>query len=209
MLSRGNDFEPINYIGNFEKFFFMEAQDILSEDADASLVNDKIVILGSFKALSSSILLQDVFFTTLNKEYSGKTYPDMYGTVIQANIISMILNNNFISFMPPWLSIVIAFIITYLNMLLFTIFTAKFKKWCGLLSLGVFVVESFVILLITIYGFHIFDYEIKLTFTIFSIAISVVLYEIYIASLKPLTKELYLNFSNKTRKRAYKVLYCN
>ncbi len=35
-------------------------------------------------------------FTPRNRKVAGRAYPDMFGTVIWANIIAMILNNDYI-----------------------------------------------------------------------------------------------------------------
>jgi CHASE2 domain-containing sensor protein len=38
----------------------------------------------------------DIFFTPLNKKIIGRSLPDMYGVVVHANIIKMILDKEFI-----------------------------------------------------------------------------------------------------------------
>ena len=68
--------------------------------ADLSFIKDKIVLLGFMGINLNDKTFEDIFFTPLNERYAGKSFPDMYGVVIQANIISMILNKKYINTMP-------------------------------------------------------------------------------------------------------------
>jgi len=53
----------------------------------------------------------------MNTRVAGHTYPDMYGAVIHANIISMILQDKFIYCVPFYFECLFAFTITFLVLL--------------------------------------------------------------------------------------------
>jgi CHASE2 domain-containing sensor protein len=197
--NRNNEQEYIFYMGHYQ-FFRIEAQDILEGNFDPALVENKIVLLGRIStknSIDSNMALIDVFFTPLNESYTGKAFPDMYGTILHANIISMILNNNLIDSMPLWLIYIITILLAYINMVIFTYIIVKNKKWYEIISLFVFVIESVLILIVTVIGFVLYRYEMDLTMPIFVLAASVFTFEIYNSSLKPLTIKMYFKFLHK------------
>ncbi len=53
---------------------------------------DKIILMGFCGESDQSFSMKDRYYTPLNEQYSGKSYPDMHGVVIHANIISMLLD---------------------------------------------------------------------------------------------------------------------
>jgi CHASE2 domain-containing sensor protein len=199
LKQRNNYSELINYIGR-HKFFRMNSEDIIDQNFEPNIIRDKIVLLGRISTqnkIDSNMVLEDAFFTPLNDKYTGKAFPDMYGTVIHANIVSMILKRMYITSIPNWLIFVFSIILVYFNMMLFSYIVIRNKKWYEILSLGIFVIESIVILAITIISFVNFQYEMNLTILIFAIAISILVYELYNSSLKPLTIRMYYKFLHK------------
>src|SRR5207244_2794484 len=108
--------EIINYRGNTDKFFRFDTPDIYSSNMALQLIHGKIVLMGFMGSdLKSAPVLEDIHFTPLNQVYLGRTYPDMYGVVIQANIISMILKGNFINRMKKFWLWLISFFVCYLH----------------------------------------------------------------------------------------------
>lgn len=62
---------------------------------DRSIINNRIVIIGYLgEPLGNINDIEDKHFTPLNKDVSGKRIPDMFGSIIHANIISMLINDN-------------------------------------------------------------------------------------------------------------------
>ena len=55
----------------------------------------------------------------MNERPAGRTYPDMYGIVVHANVISMILRRDYIHDAPSWLNILISILVAYFNVALF------------------------------------------------------------------------------------------
>jgi len=85
----------INYKGNLEKFLSFSIDEFMLLK-DKSIVENKIVLVGYLGTPTGNVFdVEDKHFTPLNEITSGKSIPDMYGLVIHANIIAMILNNSF------------------------------------------------------------------------------------------------------------------
>lgn len=199
LFKRNKRIELIEYLGPYQ-FFRMEASDVLEQNFETGLLNNKIIILGRIStkdAIDSNMALEDVFFTPLNDSYTGKAFPDMYGSIVHANIISMLLQGNYLTSTPTWVLFIISFILVYINMVIFTYIVVRNKKWYEILSLLVFVVESILMLAATIICFIFFNFEMNLTIPIFAIALSIIMYEIYHSSLKPLTIKTYYKFIHK------------
>jgi len=114
LKDRNNDREVINYIGNKNAFISFDANEILDSLADLEIIKDKIVLMGYIgESFQSRPDLEDIYYTPMNPELTGRSIPDMYGVVIHANIINMILKRNYINSMPVWLCIVLSYILCY------------------------------------------------------------------------------------------------
>jgi CHASE2 domain-containing sensor protein len=187
LLNRNNDKERIYFKGNLEKFYWVHAVDILKEPANFIDLKDKILILGDFTADKIPYKIDQGYFTPLNEENVGRTFTDMYLIVLQANIISMILDARYYHSLPTFLSVIIAFLLCYINMIIFSRINIKYKNWYEITSVLLFLIESIIILFLTVVLFHEYDFELNLTLAIFAIALSVFVYEGYHESVKPLT----------------------
>jgi len=126
LKNRNNNREVINYIGNKNAFICFDATEILDSLADLEIVKDKIVLMGYIgESFQSRPDLEDIYYTPMNPELTGRSLPDMYGVVIHANIINMILNCNYINSMPVWLCVVLSFILCYFYISFITWFNAR------------------------------------------------------------------------------------
>lgn len=114
LMDRDNETELINYRREADQYFIINATDILENKVDSSVFNQKILLLGYINQDQNNV--QDKHFTPLNDKFFGKTLPDMNGVVIQANIISMILDNAYLHKTGKFLNFLIAFIFTWLFM---------------------------------------------------------------------------------------------
>ena len=93
LQNRNNKQEIINYKGNLETYTNLSADELMQYQLSGQLENvikDKIVLLGFFSKDTARPVMEDLHYTPLNAVVSGKSYPDMYGVVIHANILSMI-----------------------------------------------------------------------------------------------------------------------
>ncbi|MBC7389406.1 MAG: CHASE2 domain-containing protein [Opitutaceae bacterium] len=126
LSDRNNEIESIRYKGNIygikAKYFTIEAQDILDGNFLPDLLKNKIIIMGFLGreiGNSENIWDEDKFFTPLNDKYVGKAVPDMFGVVVHANIISMILNNTFVNETPKWIEYLLTFCLCFVSVVLF------------------------------------------------------------------------------------------
>ena len=71
------------------------------DESIKAMVNGKIVLLGHINKDKGSII--DKHFTPLNKEYLGRSLPDMEGIMIHANILAMHLDKIYVSIMHHFL----------------------------------------------------------------------------------------------------------
>ena len=94
--------EAINYTGNLELFPHFTKDDLYLYDSTDQLegkLEGKVVLLGFFKT-EAPLILQDLHYTPLNEHVAGKSLPDMYGVVIHANILRMMLEEKYITRVP-------------------------------------------------------------------------------------------------------------
>lgn len=114
-----NENQLINYSGNLSCFINLEGRHYLDSAADLNIIRDKIVLLGYMgDSLNTSPLkLEDIFYTPMNTRIAGHSYPDMYGVVIHANVISMILQDKFIYCVPFFYEGLFAFVFIFLQLL--------------------------------------------------------------------------------------------
>jgi CHASE2 domain-containing sensor protein len=176
---RANEIEKINYIGNYNKFYYLDQNQVLSGESDLSFLKDKIVLMGFMGLSLDNKTFEDIYFTPLNERYAGKTFPDMYGVVIHANIISMILQENYIYIMPGWLSLVLAVIICYLSSFIIFKLRQNYKDWFFTFSKLYILLISLLNLFIGVILLHNCNYRINLTLTLAVIVLSGTIVDIY------------------------------
>lgn len=194
LFRRKKAIERINYLGNTNSFIHFDTETALNEEIELSAVmNDKIVLLGYIGDHSWSEPLLDRYFTPLNAKYTGRTIPDMYGVIIHANIIAMILNGNYIYQVHRWVSLLIAFIFLYLNVILihwiYKRFHESFHGITRILQLTEFVFLFFLIAML----FHYFKVKFDFSLGILALVLAydiVMIYESLIKSRLPFLKEL-------------------
>ncbi len=150
LMERDNRREIINYRGNTDAYIRFDVYELFDSTTDLSIIKDKIVLMGYIgESFGGQPDLEDIYYTPMNAELSGRSRPDMYGVVIHANIISMILSENYITVMPVWLCIFLSFILCY--------FYIAFITWLGeknpLLSNLIFPVFLLVLNVLLIYIF--------------------------------------------------------
>ena len=114
-----NHIYPVNEEG-IDRYLMVNISDFLMEKPSdlKTTFQDKIVLIGFCGDSDKSISMKDRFITPLN-EYSGRTMPDMHGVFIHANILSMILKNDFIYDVPQWISNVLGLILLIIGYQLF------------------------------------------------------------------------------------------
>lgn len=105
----------INYTGNNNSFLTFDLNEILKSDKIPALENAIVLFgyMGSPTGNPNDIL--DKHFTPLNSKFAGKSIPDMYGLVVHANIIKMLMEADYIYKAPKALVLVLAFICCFIT----------------------------------------------------------------------------------------------
>src|SRR5688572_2252072 len=123
-LSRNKSSEIINYRGNIVdwhgasnyagRYAVLDWDQALDTSSFVGgMIKDKVVIMGFLGRDLRDTSWDDKFFTPLNKKYAGKSRPDMYGPVVHANIVSMILNEDYVEELVEWQEYAIAVILCF------------------------------------------------------------------------------------------------
>ncbi|HRK52437.1 MAG TPA: CHASE2 domain-containing protein [Cyclobacteriaceae bacterium] len=189
-LARNNYSETINYRGNIldlhnassfsGRYFALDWYQALDpEYVLPELIKDKIVIMGYMGDDFEDTSWDDKFFTPLNKQYAGKTNPDMYGPVVHANIVSMILNEDYIDELPDWLEWVIAIILCFINVALFWIIYERSPDWFDGVSVLLQLVQIILLSFLMIYFFNWYSFKLDLTITLGALAVVGTCFELY------------------------------
>ena len=202
-LDRNNDVEIINYKGNIFDlsadaasrapitYFALDWYQVLGGDFAPELIKDKIIIfcyMGS--ELGDRKALDDKYFTPLNFRYAGKSHADMFGGVVHANCVSMILSESYVDAMSDNWSYVWAIIILYINIVLFTFIYKVMPKWYDGLTKIIQLIEGFALFILVGIVYVNFNYKLNMTTSIVAVLISGDALEIFFGVVKNLfTKE--------------------
>lgn len=186
---RNNRFEIINYKRNIDKYITIDAEELIEKKDSLDFLKDKIVLLGYIGPNIKTLSTEDIFFTPMNKDYYGRTYPDMYGVVVHANVISMILEGKYLEtneFYPIWVNGAIVFLIVFLNMSLFNYMRFRWPWLYEPISVFLIFAELFIFFAIVIWVFYIFEYLIILNYLLYGLLFTGMVFELYHDSIKPI-----------------------
>lgn len=192
-ISRNKDVEIINFRRNIDKYITIDAMEIFKKRDSLWFIKGKIVLMGFMGPKIGDLVKEDIFYTPMNKQFVGKSYPDMYGVVVHANIISMISEENYLRTVPFWFNVALTFLIVYILMCIFTLIRTKFPDWYEPVSIIIIFATLIIVFLLVIGMFYFFNTELKLREALFAITLSGMAYEGYLDSIKPLTISFFKN----------------
>jgi len=164
----------------------LDWMEVLEENFAPTVFEGKIVILGYLGKDLNDTSWDDKLYTPLNMEYAGRTNPDMYGVVVHANILSMILNNNFIESMSESVGITIGALLCFLNVIGFSLIYRLLPRWYDGLTKSIQLLEALLLLLVVVLVFHFFSYKVNLTLGIIAVLFAGDSLEVYYGVLKNL-----------------------
>jgi CHASE2 domain-containing sensor protein len=179
-LARNVEEELINYTGNVldygltrtgNRFFALDWWQVLDTmQYTPDLLRDKIVLIGFLgKNFDDKLTVEDKYYTPLNSKYTGRSNPDMFGVVIHANIIAMILNEQYLDQMGETIAWVIAVLVCFLNVVVFSMIYYKLDKWYDGITKLIQLVEALILTFIIIIVFHYLNFKLNLTYTIIAV----------------------------------------
>ncbi|MCK6616541.1 MAG: CHASE2 domain-containing protein [Cyclobacteriaceae bacterium] len=210
-LARNNYLEVINYKGNIVdwhgasnyagRYIVLDWDQALdTTQFVGEMIKDKIVILGFLGGDLTDTSWDDKFFTPLNKKYAGKARPDMYGVVVHANIVSMILEEDYIEVLATWQEIAIAIIVCFLNVALFLVITEKIPDWFDGISVAVQLLQIVLFSFLMIEFFNWYNFKFNVTWTLAVVAVVGTSFELYNGVFRKLTEYLknrFLHLKNR------------
>ncbi|ELR70112.1 hypothetical protein C900_03797 [Fulvivirga imtechensis AK7] len=210
LLERDNPFEIINYRGNLVDFFgrtgypnmfyALDVDDVFNENFVPEMIKGKIVIFGFLGKDFFDTSWDDKFFTPLNKDYAGKANPDMYGAVVHANIISMILKEDYVNELndKEGFGILLAIIICFLNITLFSYIYHVLPPWYDGITKIIQLIEIMLIIFLMVIVFSEYSFKLNLVITLAAIALAGDGLEVYYGVVKNL-------FNKESRKLLFTI----
>jgi CHASE2 domain-containing sensor protein len=189
-LARDNISEFINYKGNIGRgdtivskakacYTTLDYFQVLGEEFEPSVVKDKIIILGYMGKNLAENDFTDKFYTPMNKNYVGKSTPDMYGVVVHANIVSMILDSDYIDDLNDWANFGIMVLASLLSVMLFSYFHQYLGYWYDAITILFQLSISLLLMATTVFAFHWYQLKIDVTLAIGAVVLSGIVVEIY------------------------------
>ena len=158
LMEKGGGKMIINYSRRLDKYKLIEYEQLLEGSVEDHYVKDKIILMGYVNNDPNDI--EDKKFTPMNERFFGKSVPDMNGIVVHANIISMVLENNYIKKLPSWVNWLVAILICWLHMSFFIRYYLENHIWFHLVAKIAQLASAFIIAYL---GVVMFDrYNIKL-----------------------------------------------
>lgn len=211
-IARNNEVEEINYQGNIithidgvspnskNVFYALDVAQVFNRDFAPEVIKDKIVIMGFMGANFNDRSWEDKFFTPLNMNYLGKTNPDMFGVVAHANIVAMILKEDYINSVPEILVFLFSALFIILNTWFFTWMFMNLGEWWDGISMMVAMVEVLLISSLTIFIFHLFNLKFDITFMILALFVTGNLVEVYFGLLTKTVTRIKVKTKKKPKK---------
>jgi CHASE2 domain-containing sensor protein len=209
LLARGNYSEVISYRGNVvdlfgqtnyrQMYYTLDASDVLSENFAPGMIKDKIVIFGYLGEYLGDPSWADKFYTPLNKKLAGKANPDMFGVVVHANIVSMILSGDYINEMPDWLEYAMAILFCFMNVALFSIISRELPLWYDGITKVLQFAQLIIYSMLMVFIFHWYAFKLNITYTLVAVALVGDVFEIYMNIIKMLFFKItdWVGFTNK------------
>ena len=199
-LQRDNNVERVNYRGNVldygatkygTRYFALDVEDVYSENFVPEVIEGKIVMfcfLGRF--LGDREAVEDKLFTPLNANYAGKAEKDMFGGVIHANIISMILNEDYIDDMGESTAWILAVLACFINVVFFSLIYKRIPRWYDGITKLIQLVQLLALNFFVLIVFDTYNYTLNMTYVLIVVALSGDTLEVYYGVVKnTLTRE--------------------
>jgi CHASE2 domain-containing sensor protein len=168
---RHHKVETINYTRRTKQYQVVEPEDVMAGNIDTGLFKDKIVLLAYVN--ENPFDIEDKKFTPLNEKFAGKVTPDMNGIIIHANIISMVLDVNYIKKMPGWVGWLAAILIGWLHMSLFIRYYLENHIWFHLVAKIAQIVSAFLFVYLWLLLFDRFRIKVDMELTLVVIVLAV------------------------------------
>ena len=184
--------EEINYSRTIQKYLIIDGMTLLDSSSSFQGFKNKIVIMGFTP--SDEHNMEDKHFTPMNTKSVGKTRADMQGAIIHANIIDMLMNENYINRTPSWLVWLVAVLLCWLHMAVFVKYFLDHHLWFHLVAKIAQLISTVLFVYLGLLFFVQADIKLNLAPTLLAIILAVDVLYFYEA----IAKWLNLKFNFKT-----------
>ncbi len=157
-----------------KQYLVVEGESLMMGDVDTAAIKGKIALLAYINIEPTDI--EDKKFTPMNEKYAGKSWPDMNGILVHANIISMILERNYIKKVPLWGNLLLAILVCWIHMSFFIHYYLESHIWFHLAAKIAQVASAilFVWLGIVIYSKYGLKVDMKMSLITIVLAVDVI-----------------------------------
>ncbi len=139
---------------NFKTMFYVvDVEEMLRGEVLPEMFKDNIVMMGYLGDYLGDPSWDDKFYTPLNKKVAGRAHPDMFGLVLHANAVTMILNEDYVGELSIWSQYAVAFLVCLLTVALFIFIDRKLPIWFDALSVIIQLTELLIIISFIIFAF--------------------------------------------------------
>ncbi|MDR3713367.1 MAG: CHASE2 domain-containing protein [Puia sp.] len=177
LQNRCNETEWINYQRPDSGYYTIRFSDFLQDRVDSSFIRGKILLVGYLGQTPYDV--RDKHFTPLNGKVLGRSLPDMNGIVIHANILTMILDGNYIARASKGVAITIAVILTWLHMAFLLRYYIHRHLWFHLaVKIAEFLI-SILVFYLSILLLRYLNWSIDFTWTLIAIILAVDVFYFY------------------------------
>ncbi|MBN8651564.1 MAG: CHASE2 domain-containing protein [Cytophagales bacterium] len=160
-------------------FYAIDWDKFLQEEYIGDIFEGSIVMMGSLGANFGDPSWEDKFFTPLNKKVAGRANPDMFGLVVHANVVAMILNEDYIDELQEWHKYAIAILVCFFTVILFILIDRNLPLWFDTLSVLIQVVLLLSVSGSVVYFFSHFSVKLDLALTLAASALVGPAYDIF------------------------------
>jgi CHASE2 domain-containing sensor protein len=154
-----------------KQYQIIEPEDLFSDAVDTSSIKGRIALLAYVNIDPNDI--EDKKFTPMNEKFAGKSIPDMNGILVHANIISMVLDENYIKKVPLWMSILIAVLVCWLHMSFFVHYYLESHIWFHLAAKIAQVASALFFVWLGIYLFDKYRLKVDFKYSLITIVMAV------------------------------------
>ncbi|MEO7924227.1 MAG: CHASE2 domain-containing protein [Chitinophagaceae bacterium] len=171
LVHKGDKKVMVNYSRHTNQYLVINGEDLLMDNVDSSAIKGRIALLAYVNTNPEDI--EDKKFTPMNEKFAGKSWPDMNGIVIHANIISMAMEDNYIKKLPSWANLLIAILVCWLFMSFFIRYYLESHIWFHLIAKIVQVISAILFIWLGIYLFDSYRLKVDLKLSLIVIVMAV------------------------------------
>ncbi len=204
LYNRKNELEMINFRRNIYHYRHIDTYEVFDKQDSLEFIRNKIVLMGYMGPDFSTLTTEDIFFTPMNVQYIGKSIPDMYGIVVHANVISMILDESYYNIVDLYLAAVGIFIYVFILFTFFTYLRNKSEFTSRIYEpISIFTVFAsiFLAIFLNLNSIYFLRLDLNLMMSVFIFLIVIPCYEAYFDSINPLFEGMITRLMKNGKKK--------